>query len=89
MNTGSNNQPRIIRKPEVLQMTGLSKSTLYNRNQEGSFPPPINLGGRSVGFVQSECVITLQAMIEGQTTEQIKSLVKQLIIDRTTNKGGL
>jgi len=86
----SNNTPlQIIRRPAVLQMTGFSKSTLYNRNQDGTFPPAINLGGRSVGFVQSECELVLQALIAGIPTDEIKALVKSLVEQRKFNIGGL
>lgn len=84
----SNKPLRIIKRPTVLQMTGFSKSTLYNRNQDGTFPPAINLGGRSVGFVQSECELVLQAMIAGYCPEQLQALVKQLVANRTINLEG-
>lgn len=74
--------PKIIRRPEVLDMTGWSKSTLYNRMKDKLFPVPISLGIRSVGFIQSECDAVLNAMIAGQSSEQIKALVTELIAQR-------
>ncbi|EDQ01221.1 helix-turn-helix transcriptional regulator [Shewanella benthica] len=68
-------QPRIIRKPDVINETGLSKLTLYNRIKDGLFPPPISLGARAVGFVKSECEAVINAMIAEQTPEKIKALV--------------
>lgn len=44
----------ILRLPEVKQRTGLSKSTIYLRMNEGEFPKTIPLGPRSVGWLQSE-----------------------------------
>lgn len=44
---------RIVRMPELLQKIGLSKASIYNRVAAGSFPKPINLGGRSVGWLES------------------------------------
>ena len=44
---------RILRQPEVIEMTGLSRTTIWRRVQDGSFPPPIRLGGhgtRAVGW---------------------------------------
>ena len=83
------NQPRILRKPDVLILTNLSKSTLYNRVKDGLWPTPISLGARAVGFVQAECEAVLQAMIAGKTPEQIQALVQELIKKRTSNKGGV
>ena len=80
-------QPRIIRKPDVINETGLSKSTLYNRIKDGLFPPPISLGARAVGFVKSECEAVINAMIAEQTPEQIKALVITLVQQRNEHKG--
>jgi prophage regulatory protein len=76
------NQPRILRKPDVLALTNLSKSTLYNRMKDGLWPTPISLGERAVGFVQAECDAVLNAMIAEQPPEQIKQLVSELIKQR-------
>ncbi len=45
---------RFLRLPEVLERTGLSRSTIYVRRAEGKFPRPVSLGGRAVGWVESE-----------------------------------
>ena len=41
---------RIIRRTEVLFMTGLATSTIYAKMQAGEFPRPIKLGRRAVGW---------------------------------------
>lgn len=45
---------RIIRLKEVMKMTGLGRSTVYKYIAEGTFPKPIPLGGRSVGWLEGE-----------------------------------
>ncbi len=75
-------QPRILRRPEVLELTGWSKSTLYNRIESQHFIKPISLGKRSIGFVSSEVNTILNAMIAEKTPEQIKALVQELINQR-------
>ncbi len=40
----------ILRRRQVEQRTGLSRSTIYKRMREGTFPPPVPLGGRMVGW---------------------------------------
>ena len=45
---------RMLRLPMVLARTGLSKSTLYGLMGEGSFPKPVRLGARAVGWVEAE-----------------------------------
>jgi len=54
----------IMRLPEVRRTTGLSRSTLYMRIAEGKFPRPINLGGRAVGWLQSEVEAWLERQVE-------------------------
>ena len=77
-----NKHPQLIRKPEVLALTGLSKSTLYNRINDGLFTPPISLGARAVAFVASEVDTIIHAMIEEQPPAKIKALVSNLIQQR-------
>lgn len=45
---------RILRLKEVKVRTGLSRSTIYWSIKKGQFPKPINLGMRSVGWLESE-----------------------------------
>ncbi len=43
----------ILRLPVVKSRTGLSRSTIYLRISQGSFPRPIHLGERAVGWLES------------------------------------
>lgn len=45
---------RIIRLKDVMDSTGLGRSTIYKYMSVGGFPRPISLGDRSVGWVESE-----------------------------------
>ena len=45
---------RIIRMAGVQARTGLSRSTIYQWVSDGSFPQPIRLGARAVGWIESE-----------------------------------
>ena len=45
---------RIIRLKEVIENTGLSRSTIYKYIGEGTFPDSLDLGGRTVGWLESE-----------------------------------
>lgn len=40
----------ILRRPEVEARTGLSRSTIYARMNDGSFPQAVRLGPKSVGW---------------------------------------
>ncbi|MCX2813767.1 MULTISPECIES: AlpA family transcriptional regulator [unclassified Pseudomonas] len=45
---------KVIRLQQVMEMTGLGRSTIYKYVSENWFPKPISLGGRSVGWLESE-----------------------------------
>ena len=45
---------RFLRLPEVIARTGLSRSTIYVRIEQGRFPRPVSLGGRAVGWIEEE-----------------------------------
>ena len=46
--------PTIIRRKQVECRVGLKRSTLYQRIAEGTFPAPVALGARAVGWIESE-----------------------------------
>ena len=41
---------KILRRQKVEEITGLSRSTIYALIQENSFPKPIKLSARAVGW---------------------------------------
>lgn len=61
---GSNVTHAIQRLPAVKAITGLSRSTIYLRVAEGTFPKPVSLGGRAVGWLEAEIQDWLQHRIE-------------------------
>lgn len=45
----------ILRRKEMEARTGLSRSTIYSRIAQGTFPAPVPLGGgKAVGWVERE-----------------------------------
>jgi prophage regulatory protein len=73
------NPIRYQRRPEVLQQTGISNSTLCKRISEGLFVPPVSLGERAVGWLQHEVNQVLAAMAQGKTHSEVRKLVKDLV----------
>ncbi|MBA3012340.1 MAG: AlpA family phage regulatory protein [Proteobacteria bacterium] len=45
---------RVLRKPEVLNLTGVSACSLWRWEKVGSFPKRIALGPNSCGWLESE-----------------------------------
>ena len=44
----------ILRLKHVKARTGLSRSTIYQRIKEGSFPAQVSLGPRAVGWLETD-----------------------------------
>ena len=61
---GANMTHTILRLPAVKAMIGLSRSTIYLRIAEGTFPKPVSLGARAVGWLQADIENWLHQQIE-------------------------
>jgi len=53
----------ILRRKQVEQRTGLSRSTIYDRIKAGEFPAPVRLGEHAVGWLEHEVHDWLTACI--------------------------
>jgi len=54
----------ILRLPAVMANIGLSRSSIYLRVAEGTFPKPVSLGARAVGWLQSDIEEWLRQRVE-------------------------
>ncbi|MCC6380133.1 MAG: AlpA family transcriptional regulator [Burkholderiales bacterium] len=45
---------KILRRPVVVERTGLSGTSIWREMQAGRFPRPVALGRRAVGWLSSE-----------------------------------
>ena len=69
----------LLRKAEVLNRTGLCKSTIYNKIRKGTFPPPIAISIRSVAWPEYEIDAVIRAFISGKSEEEVKLLVHEIV----------
>lgn len=76
------NPYQLIRRPECLTLTARSKSALQLDEKNGLFVTPISIGERAVAYIKHEVESVIQARVAGQTPEQIKQLVCELIKQR-------
>jgi prophage regulatory protein len=60
---------RLLRLNEVKQRTGLSKSSIYNQINDGTFPQPVLIGARAVAWVEDE----IQEWINTRIAERRKA----------------
>lgn len=52
---------RTLRRRDVEARTGLSRSTLYAMMAQCTFPKPVRLGARAVGWPESEIAAWLES----------------------------
>lgn len=62
---------RIVRLQQVMDSTGLGRSTIYKYISEDQFPKPLSLGGRSVGWLEAEVLEWILARVEERDLELI------------------
>ena len=63
---GERRARRILRLPEVKQRTGQGKSAIYAAVLAGTFPAPIPLGPRAVGWLEDEVDDWIQAKVDAR-----------------------
>jgi len=59
----------ILRLPNVIARTGLSRAGIYRLISEGSFPKQVSLGSRSVGWIESEINTWLEDRINASRSD--------------------
>ena len=57
-------ETKILRRKYVEARTGYSRSSIYLKVQNGTFPKPVKLGARAVGWLESEIEEWIQTCIE-------------------------
>ncbi len=58
---------KILRTPEVLSITGLSRATLWRKERAGLFPQRVRLGPNSVGWRDDDIEDWLNSLPRGMT----------------------
>lgn len=69
---------RLLRLPNVLSSSGISRSTLYDWISQGLWTSPVSLGPRAVAWPESEVSALNGARIAGKKPAEIRALVAQL-----------
>lgn len=71
-----------LRLPDVSKRTGKPRSTIYKEVSDGLLPPPVRIGERSSGWPDSEIDAVNLARLRGQSNQEIKQLVAELVSAR-------
>jgi prophage regulatory protein len=68
----------ILRRKQVENITGLSRSTIYLRVSQGLWTKPVSLGPRAVGWPAKEIDALNAARIAGKGEDEIREIVGAL-----------
>jgi prophage regulatory protein len=68
----------LLRLPDVIKRMGVSKATIYNMINEGTFPVPVKMGARTSVFPEHEVVKLQYAIIAGASNEEVKKIVMDM-----------
>jgi prophage regulatory protein len=73
MSDQSSSSPIILRLKHVKPRVALSRSAIYSRMAAGDFPPPLHLGPRAIGWLQSDIDAWIESRIRGGRKQQVAS----------------
>ena len=57
--------PRLLRLPEVERVTGMRRSAIYTRIQQGKFPVPLRISDRCSAWREAEIIEWIDALPRG------------------------
>jgi len=63
-------QERFMRLPEVIHVSGLSRSTIYDLISRSAFPAQVSLGGKNVAWLASEVSAWMNERIAARGQER-------------------
>jgi len=66
-------QQRILRLPEVISRTGLSRSSIYLKISKNEFPSQINLGERMMGFLEEDVNIWIDERVKASRPQGMEA----------------
>lgn len=79
----NNTETNLLRLPQAASLTGLSRASFYRQVKESLLPSQIRIGPNSVAWLSHEIEAVLAARICGYSDDEIKSMVKDIIQQRS------
>lgn len=76
-----------LRLPDLLKGRKIARSSLYRSVALGLFPPPVRIGANTSAWPAGEVEAVDRALMAGASTEDVRSLVAQLIAARKAHAG--
>ncbi|AYR26964.1 AlpA family transcriptional regulator [Herbaspirillum rubrisubalbicans] len=73
----------ILRTKEVIAKTKLGRTTLHEKVRDNTFPKPVPLGGRAVGWIESEVDAWIEALMKARDSNYVGESVGENSSERT------
>jgi prophage regulatory protein len=73
---------KVIRKPEIKALTGLSNTSYFEQINQGLTVPFFSIGARAVAVFEDEITTVTTARAAGKKEDEIRQIVKALIKQR-------
>lgn len=67
----------LLRIPKVTAATGLTRSTIYEKVSEGTFPAPVKITARASAWVESEVQEWIENRIADRTGESAAHMLEK------------
>jgi|TARA_R110001583_G_scaffold17299_1_gene70114 prophage regulatory protein len=80
---------KVLKKPEIKVITTDGNTAQFEKIRDGLLPPYFNLGKRSVGLFEHECLTIVAARAAGKSDDEIRQIVKALIKHRESSVNDL
>ena len=62
----------LLTRREVERRTGLSRSTIYKKMREGTFPRPVKVGSRGVRWLERDITAWIQSCLDASDVTATK-----------------
>ena len=72
----------LLRLPEVMRLSGYSRSMLYSLISQGLYPKPLKIGERAVAWPSQEVERMVESIISQQSLVERRELVRKLEVYR-------
>lgn len=68
---------KLMKLPAVLTRVAISRSKLYAKVKEGTFPAPISLGARAVAWVEAEVDEWVDSLVQASRKSGAKTRMQE------------
>ena len=72
----------LLRLPEVMRLSGYSRSMLYSLISQGLYPKPLKIGELAVAWPSQEVERMVESIISQQSLVERRELVRKLEVNR-------